>query len=327
MRDVYASISLHFPAATPTDYIEQGKSSMERRGFLVSAAATAFIASPVWGQEVHLRRFYLESMFGQLHGHEAAPTVRISKKTPLLCFHHTPRSASLFTSFLTLMGTDRISLAFDTPGYGASDGPDGRTDVETYAEAMAMGLDRMGYGANGRGPVDVLGFLTGATIACELALSRPDLVRRIVFVHALVMSKEGRLALKEEIETRVRQDWERLGNEFYVKRLADALAANAPDQMVEEVVAEFVDSTIPGRDYLKGGMTALSYPAMERFALIKQPTLFLVLDEERADVASNGVEVVPGAKLIRLQGLNRHSFHNKPEALVYHVRTFLDSEV
>jgi len=298
---------------------------MERRGFLVSAAA--FVALPVWGQEVHQRRFYLDSLFGQLHCYEAKPTVGISSKTPLLCFHHTPRSASLFTSFLTLMGADRISLAFDTPGYGASDGPDGRTDVETYAKAMAMGLDRMGYGANGRGPVDVLGFLTGATIACELALSRPDLVRRIVFVHALVMSAEGRLALKEEIETTVRQDWERLGNEFYIKRLADVLAANPSGQMVEELVAEFVDSTIPGRDYLKGGMAALSYPAMERFALIKQPALFLVLDEERADVASGGAEVVQGAKLIRLQKLNRHSFYKEPELLTNHVRTFLDSEV
>ena len=45
---------------------------------------------------------------------------------------------------------------------------------------MADALDGMGFGARGKGPVDVFGLHTGVFIACELALMRPDLVRRIV---------------------------------------------------------------------------------------------------------------------------------------------------
>ena len=224
-----------------------------------------------------------------------------------------------------MMGQDRLTLAFDNPGYGASDGPIDRVPLETYADTVADALETLGFGPNGRGPVDILGMLTGAKISGEVARSRPDLVRRLILVQSLVMTEEQRLAMIDELQGGVREGWATQGADFYVTRLKSALADIHPEQTVDQAIADFADSLVAGEDYLRGGMTALAYPTEEKYKEITQPTLVVALTDERSSMAAGAADIIPNATLLRLPNHSRHTFRANPEAMAAPVRAFLDS--
>jgi pimeloyl-ACP methyl ester carboxylesterase len=89
-------------------------------------------------------------------------------------------SSDYFKLFLPEIGRDRRAVAIDTPGYGESDPPPEPQPIEALAAAMADALEALGLGSGGAGQVDVLGVHTGSLIAGELAVQRPDLVRRVI---------------------------------------------------------------------------------------------------------------------------------------------------
>ena len=298
---------------------------MNRRTLLLSGLAAGLLVQPSLGADtVPVKRFYIDSRYGQLHGYRVDPP-QPSSKPPLICLHQTPSSAKIFINFLTEMGRDRTVIAFDNPGYGASDGPTGRVTLETYAEIIGEALDTLGYGAQGSGQVDMLGMLTGAKISGELARSRPDLVRRLILVQSLIMAEEDRLALKAELEGGVEEGWKREGPDFYITRLQQALAGQDPEQTVEQVITDFADSLVAGEDYLKGGMTALSYPSEQRYKEITQPTLVIALRDERSEAAAGAADLIANAQLLQLPDHSRHTFRSNPSAITDPVRAFLDA--
>lgn len=130
-----------------------------------------------------VRRAYADSSYGQLHYRICEPLN--PEHVPLTCFHASPQSGVIYENLLAAMGTDRIALASDTPGFGESDGPLSAPEIEDYALSMAAFLDRIGISQT-----DLLGFHTGSMTAVELARQRPDLIRRIVMVSAPVFTDE-----------------------------------------------------------------------------------------------------------------------------------------
>ena len=145
------------------------------------------------------QRGYVNGRFGQIHYHRAWPDAEGNGKTPLAFFHQNHKSAFEYDMLLREMGRDRESLAFDTPGYGSSDGPPYVPTMADFAGSMADALDGLGFGANGKGAVDVFGLHTGVLIATELALTRPDLVRRIVMSGVPYRSPERRREILESL--------------------------------------------------------------------------------------------------------------------------------
>jgi len=311
--------------------------SLTRRGALISAAAagsfTALSApitaarevrDDVGSAQVQVKRFYVDSRFGQLHGYRAEPET-ISTKTPLICLHQTPSSAKIFKDFIAVMGQDRLVMAFDNPGYGSSDGPVDRVPLETYSETLAETLETLGFGPNGRGPVDILGMLTGAKIGGELARSRPDMVRRLILVQSLVMTEAQRLAMIARLQGGVHKGWAEQGADFYVTRLKSALAELDSEQTLDQAITDFADSLVAGEDYLRGGMTALAYPTERLYKEITRPTLVVALGDERAELAAGAADLIPQAQLLRLPSYSRHTFRSDPDAMAAPFRAFLDS--
>ncbi len=299
---------------------------MRRRAFIASGLATGFaLTAPVSAfAQVRIKRFYVDSRWGQLHGYRAEPN-EPTGKLPLICLHQTPSSAKIFTAFVAEMGRDRTTIAFDNPGYGASDGPEGRVTLETYADSIADALDALGYGETGAGKVDMLGMLTGAKISGQLARSRPDLVRRLILVQSLILPEADRLALKAELEGGVEEGWKNEGSDFYITRLTQALASRDPEQTVDQTISDFADSLVAGEDYLKGGMTALAYASEEKYKDITQPTLVIALSDERAEASAGAAELIANAQLLRLPDYSHHTFRSNPVAMARHVRSFLDA--
>ena len=128
--------------------------------------------------EPRVRRGYFESRYGQLHVHNAIPPGGgFEESTALLCLHPAGLSGRAFKGLLPQLGHDRSVYAPDIPGSGESDGPATRASVVEIAAALGDFLDSMRFRQ-----IDVLGYQHGSLLAAELAIARPQQIRRVVLV-------------------------------------------------------------------------------------------------------------------------------------------------
>jgi len=120
--------------------------------------------------DVTIRRRIVSTPFGQVH----VRTTEGRGLPPLLLLHMTPLSGAMFEEFMLEMGRERMLIAPDRVGYGASDTPRGDLSMEDYARATLAVLDALGCRT-----VDVFGIHTGSTEAVELAFAAPRKIRRV----------------------------------------------------------------------------------------------------------------------------------------------------
>jgi pimeloyl-ACP methyl ester carboxylesterase len=127
---------------------------------------------------VRTRRAYFDCRFGQLHVRTAFPTSGgFNEQVTLFCLHGSADGCRMFARFLPLIADQRSVYAPDLPGSGESDAAE--TGLEDPAGAIADLASQLCLRQ-----IDVLGFDSGAGVAVELAIARPDLVRRVVLVAA-----------------------------------------------------------------------------------------------------------------------------------------------
>src|ERR1700683_2980377 len=125
-----------------------------------------------------VRRGYFECRYGQFHVYNTMPRGGgFEEGTTLVCLHEVPFSGRVFNRLQSLLGRERSVYAPDLPGYGESDAPAAPPSIEDYAAAIGDFLDTMRLRQ-----VDLLGCQAGALIAAELAIARPQQVRRGVLV-------------------------------------------------------------------------------------------------------------------------------------------------
>jgi pimeloyl-ACP methyl ester carboxylesterase len=128
--------------------------------------------------EPRVRRTYFESRYGQLHVHNAIPPGGgFEEGVSLLCLHPAGTTGRVFQRFLPVIGRDRSVYAPDLPGCGESDAPTTQMRVADQAAALGDFLDSMRFRQ-----IDVLGYHGGALVAIELAIARPQQIRRVVLV-------------------------------------------------------------------------------------------------------------------------------------------------
>lgn len=113
-----------------------------------------------------------------------------SRKNPLILLHPLPHNGSFFSVIAPLLAQDRLVLAPDYPGYGASWPLEGPPTISLYAQAVLEAWLSLGVG---RQP-DLFGFHTGCLVAPELALCNSGQVGRLVLVDVPYFSAEERKA-------------------------------------------------------------------------------------------------------------------------------------
>ena len=104
-------------------------------------------------------RGYVDTRWGQLHYSSTG-----SGSPEIVLLHETPLNHTAFERIIPLLDGQFRVVAFDTPGYGESDGPEQPTTAEEYAKTFAEGIEALGLGR-----IVLYGVHTGATFAVQLA--------------------------------------------------------------------------------------------------------------------------------------------------------------
>lgn len=265
---------------------------------------------------VHLRRMYADCRYGQLHLRSAfASTGGFDEKTTLVCLHQSPMSSRVFERFLQLMGSDRSVYAPDTPGFGESDPPPSQPSIADYAAAIGDFIDNLRLRQ-----VDLLGYHTGASIAAELAIARPERVRRVIMVAAPVFNGEERDAFnRQPWPLPIREDGTHLAGEWQ-----RTLRWRGPGVTLEQLATGFAEKLRNGPQAWWGASAAMNYPATERLPRLAQPVMVLRPKDDLWDVTPRAARLLPAARFVDLPEQGFGLFEVAPEVVAQHARAFLD---
>ncbi len=177
-----------------------------------------------------LLRTYIDGPFGQLHLRYVTPAHAAA--VPVLCLHPNPLSGRIFEPLLADLGRDRLAVAVDTPGFGNSAPPSAQPTLQEYASAARAVAAHFGLAQ-----VDLIGAQTGARMSVALAEQAPDLVRRLVLIHAPVWTPAEREAGQKNYKaTRIERDGAHLLAEW--QSLRDQLPPGADLTRLSDLFAD-----------------------------------------------------------------------------------------
>jgi pimeloyl-ACP methyl ester carboxylesterase len=130
-----------------------------------------------------LRKGYADTRFGQIHYRAAGS----GSGLPLVLLHQTASDSVMYEPLMRALAAETRLIALDTPGFGGSFAFDGLPTVERWSESLNDALDALGVSA-----CNLFGHHTGASIAAQIAVDRPDLVRALALSGPPYLSAEER---------------------------------------------------------------------------------------------------------------------------------------
>ena len=274
------------------------------------------------GDSGRIRRRYVDGRFGQVHVCMAAALDDAAARTPLMCFHPTAVSGDFYRDFMLEMSRDRLVMAMDTPGYGRSNPPPEPQPMIELAGTAADALDALGFGANGRGAVDVIGYHTGCFIASELAIIRPDLVRRLVLPGIPFNVGEKRQEMYEQYA----RPWELSEDGASAMEIRKIWVNDRhPDVSLQRVASHFADHLQSGPYSWWAFHSVFSYAAQERLVLVKQPVLAPNTHGNLQENSRAAAKLITNVKVVEMPDLTHGVFDVGVDRLSAVSRQFLDS--
>jgi pimeloyl-ACP methyl ester carboxylesterase len=267
------------------------------------------------GAGPRISRTYFECRYGQLHVHHAIPPGGgFDEATTLICLHQSPMSARVFRRFVGLAGVDRSVYAPDTPGFGESDPPPSAPSIADYAVAIVDFLDNMRFRK-----IDILGYHTGSLIAAEIAIARPDLVRRLVLVAVPVLTEAEKDTFRRTPwPVAVAEDGSHLTTEWQ-----RSLQWRGPGVTLDMLAQSFAEKLRNGPQAWWGANAVMNHAAAERLRLVKQPTLVLRPRDDLWDATARARELLRDARFVDMPDFGHGLFDVAPDAVATQIREFL----
>jgi len=246
-------------------------------------------------------------------------TVERGQGPLLVCLHGIGSSSRSFHPQLEGLSSEMRVLAWDAPGYGASDElpaevPEG---IGAYADEVASLI-------TGGSMVVLLGVSWGGVIAIEVALRYPELLCGLVLISASRGSGRSE-ASRQAMESRS-VELEELGIQEFARRRAWALLSEtASPEALADVERTMIASLHPGgHRRAAAAMAATNYSA--RLREVTVPTLVVCGSADRITGVAEGEALargIPEATLVVLDGVGHLANQEAPEAVNAWVASFV----
>jgi pimeloyl-ACP methyl ester carboxylesterase len=226
------------------------------------------------------------------------------------------------------LAADREVILFDNLGVGASSGTVPETveemarDAERFLDALE--LDR----------VDLLGHSMGGLVAQELAIDRPDLVRRVVLVGTGPRGGEEIGSRPEWVGELFTRTYDRQEDMWLPILFDDSETSQAAGrEFVERILVRQDRDQRPSAQSITAQLAAIhTYgavddPGFTHLSRLRQPTLVVNGIHDIIITAINSwllVSHLPDAELVIYPDSGHGAHHQYHDRFVEHVRAFLD---
>jgi pimeloyl-ACP methyl ester carboxylesterase len=265
---------------------------------------------------VHVRRSYAESRHGQIHLSTAYPSGGgFDERTPVICLHHSGGSSRLFSPILRELGNDRSVYAPDLPGHGYSDPASSKATIADLAAAIGDFIDSLRLRH-----VDIAGYQLGALVAAELAISRPQMIRRVMMWGVPSYSPQDRaMQLQSITSPGSRDDGSDVSEEW--RRIIER---RGPGATIAALTDELSDRLRSGSSGTRSFISMVEYPASERLPLVKQSTLVLRLKDEFWEHSGRARASLPNGSMLDLPDFGQGFLSAAPQRFTSVAREFFD---
>ncbi len=274
-----------------------------------------------WTPPTGITRGFVDGRFGQMHYRMIRPaseTAASESKTPLVFLHQSPSSGRVFEGLMAKMGTDRLCVAIDTPGFGDSNAPAAPPTIADYSAAIGDALDALELGE-----VDLFGDHTGAKVGGVLAMQRPEQVRRLIFnacpVYPADLMAKMAAHLEDEKEHKVDEDGSHIAERW--EAMQKWYKPGTPVDLYDRDIAE---SFRPGSLAWYGHNAAFSVNHADNLPNIHQPLLIICPDDGLWDATQTAAPFIKNGRLLERPnwGMGAVSLHTVE--LASDIRGFLD---
>lgn len=254
---------------------------------------------------------YIDLDWGQIHRLQAAPSL-VTEPT-LVCFPPNPFSGNYYRQLMASLALDRTVVALDYPGLGQSDPSTTWRTVGDLAEIMIDAIESARLTDEQHQSIDVCGYHTGAMVAAEVAIRRPDLVRRVILIGVPYFADPA----ENDAE---------LQNVMQDRPLPTELAAlesswrftmtdRHPDVVLERAYNNFLESAAAWRARAPVYRALHGYAAADRAVLVTQPALVLNPHGGLKTHTRAYAQLIQDVSLVELPHLSYGVFDVAPEQI------------
>ncbi len=263
---------------------------------------------------------YIDLDWGQIHRLQAAPSL-VTEPT-LVCFPPNPFSGNYYRQLMASLALDRTVVALDYPGLGQSDPSTTWRTVGDLAEIMIDAIESARLTDEQHQSIDVCGYHTGAMVAAEVAIRRPDLVRRVILIGVPYFADPA----ENDAE---------LQNVMQDRPLPTELAAlesswrftmtdRHPDVVLERAYNNFLESAAAWRARAPVYRALHGYAAADRAVLVTQPALVLNPHGGLKTHTRAYAQLIQDVSLVELPHLSYGVFDVAPEQIANIMLEYLD---
>jgi len=168
--------------------------------------------------------------------------------------------------------------------------------------------------------VDLFGYQLGALISAELAISRPQQVRRVMLWGVPAFAAQERAALLQNAAAPGTRD----DGSDVVEEWQKALQRRGPGVPTAAVAEDFGDRLRAGANGLKALNATVDYAVGERLPLVKQPTLVLRLRDEFWDQAPRARAALSNGSMLDVADYGQGFLSAAPQRFASIAREFFD---
>ena len=263
---------------------------------------------------------YIDLDWGQIHRLQAAPSL-VTEPT-LVCFPPNPFSGNYYRQLMASLALDRTVVALDYPGLGQSDPSTTWRTVGDLAEIMIDAIESARLTDEQHQSIDVCGYHTGAMVAAEVAIRRPDLVRRVILIGVPYFADpaENDAELQNVMQDRP------LPTELAALESSwrFTIADRHPDVVLERAYDNFLESAAAWRARAPVYRALHGYAAADRAVLVTQPALILNPHGGLKTHTRAYAQLIQDVSLVELPHLSYGVFDVAPEQIADIMLEYLD---